>query len=225
MDSPITPVVALGEFPLFCNTCFLLLCCFWFGSLTKPPHGSPLMTTPKKTIDVLQRLNGDKMSEQEIHALYKSILRTVAIERQIGAGEFKDLIRNDSIQSQRRLLIACGIQMFQQLGGINAIVYYSGTMFSQPIGFSSHMSSLMFGFLQSWFFVASFIPWLLIDRIGRRPLFLSMISVMAAIMAVQAAFIYQVQHNTSIAARCNAICLPRSIYHWFSSKCFGKKPI
>lgn len=61
------------------------------------------------------------------------------------------------------------------------------------------MASLMSGFLQTWFFVASFIPWFLIDRIGRRPLLLSMISVMAAVMAVQAALIYQVQFNTSIA--------------------------
>ncbi len=61
------------------------------------------------------------------------------------------------------------------------------------------MAALMSGFLQTWFFVASFIPWFLIDRIGRRPLLLSMISVMAAVMAVQAALIYQVQFSTSVA--------------------------
>lgn len=104
----------------------------------------------------------------------------------------------------------------QQLGGINAIIYYSGTLFQKSIGFDAHMSSLMSGFLQTWFFVASFIPWLLIDRIGRRPLvsfarilyakfvlminqLISMISVMAAVMAVQAALIYQVQNVTAIA--------------------------
>lgn len=62
----------------------------------------------------------------------------------------------------------------------------------------------MSGYLQTWFFVASFIPWFLIDRIGRRPLLLSMISVMAAVMAVQSALIYQVQYKTAIAKACGS---------------------
>lgn len=57
----------------------------------------------------------------------------------------------------------------------------------------------MSGFLNTWFFIASFIPWALIDRIGRRPLLLSMVSLMAGVMIVQSALIYQVQHETSIA--------------------------
>ena len=61
------------------------------------------------------------------------------------------------------------------------------------------MAALMSGILSTWFFVASFIPWALIDRIGRRPLLLSMISVMAACMVVQTALIYQVQYQTAIA--------------------------
>lgn len=62
----------------------------------------------------------------------------------------------------------------------------------------------MAGGLQTWFFLASFIPWFLIDRIGRKPLLLSMIAVMAAVMAVQAALIYQVQYTTAIATSAGA---------------------
>ncbi|OJJ51820.1 hypothetical protein ASPZODRAFT_138877 [Penicilliopsis zonata CBS 506.65] len=153
----------------------------------------------EEALDVLMRLNHGRMDEADVRALHEDIVRTVAVEKQLGAGSWSDLLRNDELQSQRRLLIACAVQAFQQLGGINAIIYYSGTLFETSIGFSTHMSSLMSGFLQTWLFVASFIPWFLIDRIGRRPLLLSMVSVMAAVMAVQTALIYQVQHNTSIS--------------------------
>lgn len=153
----------------------------------------------EEALDVLRRLNDARLPEEEILAQYHDILNVVRVEKAIGAGSWKDLLKNDSIQSQRRLLIACGIQIFQQAGGINAFVYYSGTLFEKSIGFDKHMAALMSGILSTWFFVASFIPWALIDRIGRRPLLLSMISVMAACMVVQTALIYQVEHTTAIA--------------------------
>jgi sugar porter (SP) family MFS transporter len=152
-----------------------------------------------ESLAVLQRLHGKKMSEEAIRYLHADIMQTVNVEKSLGTGRWADLLKNDSLQSRRRFLIACAIQAFQQLGGINAIIYYSGTLFQHSVGFDQHMSALMAGFLQTWFFVASFIPWFLIDRIGRRPLLLSMISLMAAVMAVQTALIYQVQFNTSSA--------------------------
>ncbi|KAL6245174.1 hypothetical protein RBB50_007949 [Rhinocladiella similis] len=139
------------------------------------------------------------MSDANIRLLHADILQTVEVEKSLGTGKWKDLIKNDSIQSRRRFLIACGIQAFQQLGGINAVIYYSGTLFEKSLGFSQHMSALMSGFLQTWFFLASFIPWPLIDRVGRRPLLLSMISLMAVVMGVQSGLIYQVQYNTPSA--------------------------
>jgi hypothetical protein len=47
---------------------------------------------------------------------------------------------------------------------------YSGTLFQKSLGFDENLSGLMAGFLNTWFFLASFIPWFLIDRFGRRPL-------------------------------------------------------
>lgn len=152
-----------------------------------------------ESLEVLQRLHSGRMSEHAIASLHEDIMKTVSMEAKIGAGTWKDLLKNDNIQSQRRFLIACAVQAFQQLGGINAIIYYSGTLFSKSLGFNDHEASLLSGGLQTWFFIASFIPWFLIDRIGRRPLFLSCISVMALVMAAQTGLIYQVQFNTSSA--------------------------
>ncbi|KAF4502540.1 Sugar transporter STL1 [Fusarium agapanthi] len=164
---------------------------------------------PEECLKVLARIQGTSTDDPQVQVLHSVITQTVAYETSVGAGSWKDLLKEDSIKSRKRLLLACFLQAAQQLvlvrfaytylGGINAIIYYSSTLFEKSVGFSAHMSALMSGFLQTWFFVASFIPWVLIDRIGRRPLLLSMISVMAETMAVQAGLIYQVENNTATA--------------------------
>ncbi|KAL1964896.1 hypothetical protein VTN77DRAFT_6249 [Rasamsonia byssochlamydoides] len=154
---------------------------------------------PEDSLMVLQRLFKHRESEDYILRLHQDILQTVAVETTLGAGTWKDILKSDSIRSRRRFLLACGIQIMQQLGGNNAVLYYANTLFQNSVGFSTHMAGLMSGYLNTWFFVASFIPYFLIDRIGRRPLLMSMIGLMGAVMAVQAALIYQVQYSTPIS--------------------------
>lgn len=80
---------------------------------------------PEECLAVLQRINDnvEGMDDQQIQRLHSFILQTVAYEASIGAGSWRDLLgKEDHIKSRKRLLIACGIQSFQQLGGINAII-------------------------------------------------------------------------------------------------------
>ena len=155
--------------PVVLQCMFIIPMMFILWIIPESPRWLAAHDRPIECFAVLQRLrcNEDQVIVQRLHG---EILQTVEYETSIGAGSWKDLLRNDRIKSQRRLLIACAIQSFQQLGGINAVIYYSGTLFEKSIGFDAHMSSLMSGFLQTWFLVASLIPWFLIDRIGRRPL-------------------------------------------------------
>lgn len=44
------------------------------------------------------------------------------------------------------------------LSGINALIYYSNTLFTQSLKFNTELAALMSGFLNTWLFVASFIP-------------------------------------------------------------------
>jgi hypothetical protein len=111
-----------------------------------------------EALDVLRRLNRKDLSEQAILDMHANIVNTVAYETSLGTGRWADLLKSDEIHSRRRFLIACSIQIFQQLGGINALIYYSNTIFQQSLNFGSDLSALMSGFLNTWFFVASFIP-------------------------------------------------------------------
>jgi len=176
--------------PCILQCMFLIPMLFLLLLIPESPRWLAIHSSPSSSLAVLIRLHKDSQSPAQITALHESILKTAEYEKSLGTGSWSDLLKNDEIQSQRRFLIACSIQSFQQLGGINALVYYSNTLFSQSLHFSSHLSALMSGFLQTWFFVASFIPWFLIDRVGRRILLLTCIAAMAAVMVVQTGLIY-----------------------------------
>lgn len=77
---------------------------------------------PDECLLIIARTKGAPVTDPEVTRLHSAILQTVAYEASIGAGSWKDLLKNDNIKSQTRLIIACAIQVFQQLGGINAII-------------------------------------------------------------------------------------------------------
>lgn len=190
--------------PVILQCIFLIPMLFIIMIIPETPRWLISHHRAEEALNVLRRLNKKSMSDAAIESMHADICNTVAYEASIGAGTWSDLLKSDEIQSRRRFLIACGVQIFQQLGGINALIYYSNTLFQKSLGFDSELSALMSGFLNTWFFVASFIPWFLIDRVGRRPLFLSMISLMAAVMVVQTGLIWNVEKKTAIATACGA---------------------
>ena len=185
--------------PCILQCVFLLPMLILLAVLPETPRWLASHGRSSEVLPLLRRLYSNRLEDSEIRALYADITQTVALEASLGTGSWSDLIKSDAIESRRRFLIACAIQSFQQLGGINAIIYYAATIFQKSVGFSQHFAALMSGFLQTWFFIASFIPWFLLDRVGRRPLLLSMISLMAIVFAIQAALIYQVQFSTASA--------------------------
>lgn len=101
-------------------------------------------------LSVLQQLNKGKMTDDQIQAVHREIVETVALETSIDSGSWKDLLHDDGksvhtcirgfasytyteIHSRRRLFIACSIQAFQQLGGINALICGSPTSYENVI--------------------------------------------------------------------------------------------
>ncbi|PVH78286.1 general substrate transporter [Cadophora sp. DSE1049] len=69
----------------------------------------------------------------------------------------------------RRTVVGCGVCFFQQFSGINAFIYYAPTLF-QSIGQSPEMSLILSGVFNVLQLVAVAICFVVIDKVGRRPL-------------------------------------------------------
>ncbi|KJZ75441.1 hypothetical protein HIM_05137 [Hirsutella minnesotensis 3608] len=74
-----------------------------------------------------------------------------------------------SKKTWRRTAVGCGVLFFQQFSGINAFIYYAPTLF-QSIGQSPEMSLIMSGIFNIFQLVAAALCFVIIDKVGRRPL-------------------------------------------------------
>ncbi|KAM5346149.1 hypothetical protein ACJ41O_009154 [Fusarium nematophilum] len=69
----------------------------------------------------------------------------------------------------RRTVVGCGVCFFQQFSGINAFIYYAPTLF-RSIGQSDEMSLILSGVFNILQLVAVAVCFVVIDKVGRRPL-------------------------------------------------------
>ncbi|KAL3303063.1 putative high-affinity glucose transporter [Colletotrichum asianum] len=118
-------------------------------------------------------------SDERVQAEYQGILaeakfQAVMLERRhAGVRGFKlevvqwlDLF---TVKSWRRTIVGAGVSTFQQFQGVNGFIYYAPTLF-RNIGQSDDMSLILSGIFNALQIVGVFIAFILIDRVGRRPL-------------------------------------------------------
>ncbi|RSH92396.1 hypothetical protein EHS25_008811 [Saitozyma podzolica] len=129
------------------------------------------------------------------------IITAVELERQSARG-WSDLLKrtHDGQGEKRRMLTAVVIQVMQAFSGSTVISYYVTTIFKEAIGLSDHLSTLLSGYLQVFFLVCSFGTWWLIERAGRRILFLVTAFCMATVLFLMGGMIKLNTHASGIAA-------------------------
>ncbi|SOV07651.1 probable sugar transporter [Ustilago sp. UG-2017a] len=148
-----------------------------------------------EAIAVLERLHNAPLSHPEVQKSFAGIQQAIEHERASASTGWSALVANDLIQTRKRLFLACFIQAAQQLSGINALIYYSGTLFSQSIGLDKKQSALFAGGLNMCLILGSTVSYFLIDVVGRRKLLIPCIAGMAAVMCAQTGLVKTVQEG------------------------------
>ncbi|SPO31343.1 probable sugar transporter [Ustilago trichophora] len=148
-----------------------------------------------EAIAVLERLHNASIDSPEVQKSFAGIQQALEHERAASNTGWNALFASDRIQTRKRLFLACFIQAAQQLSGINALIYYSGTLFSQSIGLDEHKSALLAGGLNMCLILGSVISIFLIDRVGRKKLLIPCIAGMSAVMCVQTGLVKKTQEG------------------------------
>lgn len=135
----------------------------------------------------LIRLRGTQYDvEAELRAL-----RDTFEENRRNAVSFTVAIQSPA--AKKGFVIAFGLMLFQQMSGVNAIIFYSSSIFTNAGStIPSDVASIIVGLVQV---IAVFLSTLVVDRLGRRLLLLSSIITMLLTTLILGVYFYCIAHN------------------------------
>ncbi len=139
---------------------------------------------------ILSKVERPELVDKAVQDMQKDILRES--EKEGWDGLFRPWLRNP-------LIIGMGIMFFQQMTGINTIIYYSPKIFRIAGIESNAMTILPSVILGIFIVICTIVSVLIIDRVGRRPLFFTGLSGMVlGLIGIGFAFHFENQLGDSL---------------------------
>lgn len=136
----------------------------------------------------LAALRGLMPDAPEVQEEMEGINVAIELERN-DCGSWADIFRDHGSSGSTRVAISFAANFLQQMSGTNVMASLGPYLFNHSMGMSSKDSMLLSGGLQIFQFLCSFITWAIIDRVGRRRLFMIGSSGLGLMMALSAIFV------------------------------------
>ncbi|GAW19160.1 hypothetical protein ANO14919_086440 [Xylariales sp. No.14919] len=137
--------------------------------LTMPesPRYLILKDRDDEALEVLSAINGLPADDVELQVQLRSVKATTAASAQ---GSYRDLFTMGRTKNFQRTALAYGIQVMQQVTGINLITYYAATIYQNDVGLSGFLSRILAAANGTEYFLATIPTIFLVEKCGRRPL-------------------------------------------------------
>lgn len=128
----------------------------------------------EKSLQYLRGKNTDIVMEM------RALTRSQAEAERTGGNVFMQMLNRKYVPA---ILITLGLMLFQQLSGINAVIFYAATIFKDAGGsIDENLSTTIIGVVN---FVSTFIATAIVDRLGRKLLlYVSSVSMITTLSAL-----------------------------------------
>lgn len=182
--SYLEPSTISWRFPIAFQIVFAILILVFILPLPESPRWLILKGREKEAIQVLCALNDRSADDPYIQSEFLAI-RDSTLEA--AAGGFRDLFTMGRDRHLHRVALAYVNQIFQQVSGINLITYYAATIYQDYVGLGGTLARILAACNGTEYFLISWVPVFIIERVGRRSLMLFAAVGMTLSMVVLAA--------------------------------------
>ncbi|KAK0734665.1 sugar transporter [Lasiosphaeria miniovina] len=162
------------RFPIAFQILFALIICMPMIFLPESPRWLLSHGRVEDADKVISALRGYEIESEET-VLERSLIID-SLRASGGYGQkstpMKTLFTGGRTQHFRRMLLGASSQLMQQIGGCNAVIYYFPILFQTSIGETHSMSLLLGGINMIVYSIFATFSWFVIERVGRRRLFL-----------------------------------------------------
>ncbi|TIC16639.1 putative MFS monosaccharide transporter [Wallemia mellicola] len=89
-----------------------------------------------------------------------------------GKAKRREVLTGGKTQHLRRTILGSSSQVFQQIGGCNAVIYFSPVIFQEYLGLERKLALILAGVNVSVYAICACVSYFIIERVGRRKMFL-----------------------------------------------------
>ncbi|KAI1846377.1 hypothetical protein JX266_007582 [Neoarthrinium moseri] len=184
------------RFPLAFQCFFCIFILAFVHGLPESPRWLILKGRETEAKEILAALQDVSLEDKIVQNEFISIKETVV---EMSKGSFRDLFTMDKDRNFHRSLLAYMNQVFQQISGCNLITYYAPVI-CKGLGMSDTLSLILASCIATQYFLISWPPVFIVERVGRRKLMLFGATGQSITMAILAGVNSQSSTGAQIAA-------------------------